>query len=120
MPALQVRDFPQELYSSLRERAKQEHRSISQQTIIAVREHLSNGCAQRSNVPKNSKFGNATTIDYESTFRREAENEQRTAQDERAEKLRMAFATIDALPKINIPDDFPTPTQIVREMRDER
>jgi hypothetical protein len=36
------------------------------------------------------------------------------------EKRRRLFAEIEALPEISIPDDFPTPTQIVRELRDER
>lgn len=36
MPALQVRDFPEELYEELREYAVRNHRSIAQQTIEAV------------------------------------------------------------------------------------
>lgn len=40
MPALQVRDFPDELYAQLKECADNEHRSIAQQTIVAVEEML--------------------------------------------------------------------------------
>lgn len=40
MPALQVRDFPDKLYVELRQRAEQEHRSIAQQTIVAVESYL--------------------------------------------------------------------------------
>lgn len=40
MPALQVRDFPDELYAQLKECADREHRSIAQQTIVAVEEML--------------------------------------------------------------------------------
>lgn len=40
MPALQVRDFPDELYVQLKECADNEHRSIAQQTIVAVEEML--------------------------------------------------------------------------------
>lgn len=36
MPALQVRDFPEDLYEKLRAYAAANHRSIAQQTIIAV------------------------------------------------------------------------------------
>lgn len=36
MPALQVRDFPQELYGELKEFAASNHRSMAQQTIAAV------------------------------------------------------------------------------------
>lgn len=40
MPALQVRDFPDELYERLKVYASQEHRSMAQQTIVAVQEML--------------------------------------------------------------------------------
>lgn len=40
MPALQVRDFPQELYDELREYAAQNHRSIAQQTIACVESEI--------------------------------------------------------------------------------
>lgn len=40
MPALQVRDFPATLYDQLKEYAARNHRSIAQQTIIAVEEML--------------------------------------------------------------------------------
>ena len=33
MPALQVRDFPEDLYEKLKEVAAREHRSVAQQTI---------------------------------------------------------------------------------------
>ncbi len=36
MPALQVRDFPQELYQELKDYAAVNHRSMAQQTIAAV------------------------------------------------------------------------------------
>lgn len=40
MSYLQVRDFPEELHEQLRELAKKEHRSVSQQIIIAIQEHV--------------------------------------------------------------------------------
>lgn len=40
MPALQVRDFPATLYDELKRYAAANHRSIAQQTIIAVEEML--------------------------------------------------------------------------------
>jgi hypothetical protein len=61
MPALQVRDFPAELYSCLRDCAKREHRSISQQTIIAVREHLDNKRARGSSEYANTELTENTT-----------------------------------------------------------
>ena len=40
MPALQVRDFPDDLYEQLKAYAASQHRSIAQQTIVAVEQML--------------------------------------------------------------------------------
>ena len=40
MPALQVRDFPDDLYERLKEYAADQHRSVAQQTIVAVEQML--------------------------------------------------------------------------------
>lgn len=40
MPALQVRDLPQETYDLLVESARRDHRSIAQQTTAILQEHL--------------------------------------------------------------------------------
>ena len=45
------------------------------------------------------------------------EEEERQA---RIAKRKALFAEIDAAPKIDIPDDFPTSAEIVRELRDSR
>lgn len=48
MPALQVRDFPATLYDELKECAARNHRSIAQQTIIAVEEMLAEASSPSS------------------------------------------------------------------------
>lgn len=48
MSALQVRDFPATLYDELKEYAARNHRSIAQQTIIAVEEMLAEASALSS------------------------------------------------------------------------
>ena len=40
MPSLQVRDVPQEIYRRLQEMARKEHRSLSQQAIVALEKAL--------------------------------------------------------------------------------
>ena len=40
MPLLQVRDFPEELYRDLADLAREEHRSIAQQTIHMIKTGL--------------------------------------------------------------------------------
>lgn len=40
MPTLQVRDLPEELYIRLKRLAREENRSIAQQTIVLLKEGL--------------------------------------------------------------------------------
>jgi len=42
MPLLQVRDFPSDVYDQIKLRAKQEHRTIAQQTIVLLKGSLDN------------------------------------------------------------------------------
>lgn len=90
MPALQVRDFPDDLYEELRLSAQQDHRSIAQQTIVAVEEYL------RRPSPYSSQASEAIS---------------------RRQKV---LDKISARPSIEIPESFPSPEQIVRELRDQR
>lgn len=41
MPALQVRELPEDVYTRLQAKAAAEHRSIAQETIVLLREALS-------------------------------------------------------------------------------
>ena len=94
MPALQVRDFPEDLYEKLKEVAQQEHRSIAQQTIVAVKSYVEVG---------NWGISQREQERLDTLARRKA-----------------LFDRIDALPPFEVPDDFPTPQEIIREMRDGR
>jgi plasmid stability protein len=40
MPLLQVRNFPSDLYDALRETARADNRSLAQETIVILREHV--------------------------------------------------------------------------------
>ncbi len=44
MPALQVRDFPRDLYEELRSFAVAHHRSVAQQTVAAVDQMIHGVC----------------------------------------------------------------------------
>ncbi|MDR1082491.1 MAG: hypothetical protein LBL27_01310 [Coriobacteriales bacterium] len=97
MPALQVRDFPANLYEELRARAKRESRSISQQTIVAIREHLATPQGQAVGFPARTEGG-----------------------EWRRARRKALFEEIDRMPKIDIPSNFPSPAEIIREIRDTR
>jgi plasmid stability protein len=103
MASLQVRDFPLDLYEELKTRARQEHRSISQQTIIALREHVAEGMNKAQPISFAPTRGFAAQVERES----------------RVERRRKVLAEIHALPKVKIPDDFPSSVEILREARGE-
>ena len=94
MPALQVRDFPDQLYEELRLCAQREYRSIAQQAIFAVQDYLAR---------ENKRIAEAEKpkTDY-------------------AERRQQVFERIDSLPPFELPEGFPTPQQIIRELRDQR
>lgn len=109
MPALQVRDFPDELYEQLKAYAASQHRSVAQQTIVAVEQMLAH--------PEASHYWNGERLyravrpipDYDT-------EEERAARIEKRKKL---FAEI-AKNKANYPDDMPSAVEMVHEGRRER
>lgn len=127
MPALQVRDFPEDLYEDLRARARENHRSITQETIIAVKQYLLT----------RSRF---KLIDLESSSPTESDQaDRRSEQDpdwysieyrtvnardlpEYSQKRRRdeALAYLRAQPVITDPDGFPSSAELIREDRDNR
>ena len=96
MPALQVRDFPEELYEELRLCAQREHRSIAQQAVVAVQKYLA----------KQDGYEGFTPDSLVGTDYRERRNK--------------VFERIDLLPQLDVSEGFPLPEEMIREMRDSR
>ena len=111
MPALQVKDFPDDLYEELRECAAQECRSVSQQTIYGLREFLRMHKAYQS--VKNALWAAPYVTDL-------LEDEEEQKRLERAKKRHELLERIRERGPANIPDDFPSAAEIIREMREER
>lgn len=102
MPALQVRDLPQDLYDKLKYRAEKEHRSLAQQTIVAIEEHLGG-----------EGLPSKTTTSHLRVINSEAERKARI------EKRRQVFERIDKLPHFEQPEDFPSIVELIHEGREE-
>ena len=117
MPALQVRDFPDELYERLRVFAAANHRSIAQQTISCVESTLSQ-CGQSSDVdiPPNVKDASrrARAVDPCASA---LETEPSAATHERLARRRAAFEAASA---ISWRGEKPTPDEIAHMVREER
>ncbi|MEA5019011.1 MAG: Arc family DNA-binding protein [Gordonibacter sp.] len=110
MPALQVRDFPEEIYEQLRLCAERNHRSIAQQTIVAVEEMLQGENSARGEKQSFLQDRRSHYVDYDTEAARIARREQRKA----------LFAEIHVLPKFEVPDDFPDASELVRQGHEER
>ncbi len=111
MPALQVREFPEDLYEALRVCANNEDRSISQQTVHILRDYLrayraGGGQVAWAAVPTAQP---APPASYGTDER-----------EHRARKRALAFERIDALPPFDVPEGFPEPAELVRSAREER
>lgn len=102
MPALQIRDLPQGTYDSLKLRAEREHRSMAQQATVAIEEHLR--MVTRDDGPVRSVG--------EDGARREG-----------VARRKAILERLGAMPRVLIPDGFPSVVEIVcegREGRDDR
>lgn len=104
MPALQVRDFPEDLYEKLKEVAAREHRSVAQQTIVAVEAMVSGEYARAEEEPRRSLY-----LDFDTEAKRAA----------RIKKRQELFESAKAHPLV-LPLDAPSPVDVVREAREER
>lgn len=128
MPALQVRDFPDDLYAELKSCAAKEDRSISQQTVHILREYLKayKRLAGRSDwmvVPKAETNVSGLGGGAHSSSKRESyycDTATEAERQARIEKRRKIFEEIEAFQHPEIPDDFPSPVELVRQGREER
>lgn len=111
MPALQVKDFPDDLYEELREYATKECRSVSQQTIYSIREFLRMQKAYQA--VKNAIWAAPYVTDLLS----EEEDRERR---KRAKRRQAVLERIHERGPVDIPEDFPDAAEIIREMREER
>ena len=100
MPALQIKDCPENVYERLRVCAAEENRSISQQTLTILEEYLG--------FRESLLSGNSTEAlpDFK---RRES----------LIEKRKRVFAEIDKLRPIPISENLPDGAELLRMVREE-
>lgn len=125
MPALQVRDFPPSLYDELKEYAARNHRSIAQQTIIAVEEMLAaasaSGCAEVRMDGSSPSYAQGAVVSQAASegavcFGRRESPEAREARKRRRQQLFKMFDEIPWKGSRRTTDEI---AALVREGRDE-
>ena len=120
MPTLQVRDLPQETYDRLAERARQQHRSLTQETIAI----LDGVLCRMSSV----QAGDGAGPDEEggekvpSPLPQPSWVELRRVDtpEERARRRRASIERVRALPGFSVPADFPAVPELLDEDRERR
>ena len=102
MPALQIRDVPEDVYQDLVALAKKEHRSINQQALFMLREKLYPQLyLHRQDVMQSYSDNQVSETQYKA----------------RIGELRRKYSS---RPQRSWPKDVPTPTEMIREDRDSR
>ena len=105
MPALQVKDCPDDVYERLRACAAEENRSISQQTLTIIEEYLDMRKSGTAPAPKPVRFHSYYIqeddgIDY-------------------AAKRARVFEEIHKLRPIPVDEDCPSTVELLRQIREE-
>lgn len=106
MPALQVRDFPEDLYEKLKVLAAREHRSVAQQTIVAVEAMVS---GETKAAEGDACHHQALYLDFDTEAKRAARIKKRQELFERSKEH-----------PLSLPPDAPSPVEVVRQGREER
>lgn len=108
MPALQVRDFPEELYNQLRSCAAEQDRSISQQTTYVLRRFL-------------ESYQQGMTEEQAADAARGAVLGSVVGSAARIDRRRRNFAQLEAsFGGAPGSDGLPSSVDMIREMREER
>lgn len=122
MPALQVRDFPPTLYDELKEYAARNHRSIAQQTIIAVEEMLA-ASAQLASSVESPKQGPLEPFgEHAVGISRQWESwpQSRTISEQRLWRRQQVFANFDKIAWKKTLADADDVVTLINEGREER
>ena len=118
MPPLQVRDLPQDLYDEFKRITILEHRSLAQQTIVALEYYLENHEVRNGKVvDKNASKQPFVPFEKDGVTYMADPNE---TLEERKARLTALFDHIKSLPKLELPDDCPSVVELIREEREAR
>lgn len=108
MAVLEVCDFPPELYEKLKACAEREHRSVEQQTVVAVEAYVHRG-----------RVNNAVNPGFTCSMcgpQPDCSNGDST----RTERRRRVLERIKQMSKVEVPGDYPDDAEILRQCREER
>lgn len=118
MAALQVKDFPDELYEQLRLCAEMNHRSISQQTTCIIEDYLTIFDSQEYH-SENYSIPNDRGPRHSTAFANPVRQIKRQANECRTQR-KQALDRLWALPSFNLPEEYETVVDLVHAARSDR
>lgn len=128
MPALQVRDFPEDLYEELKKCAEREHRSIAQQAAYILSRYLRlyRSVPGFDDGPVPVRFACANPALLESGAYEPFEpgtegyftEEDLARREVRQKRRRELLERIHSRPQTPVPEDFPSAVELIRQDRD--
>lgn len=122
MPALQVKEFPDDLYVRLRACAAQEHRSITQQTLSIIQQYVSakESAAQRVSGSSVASAGAFCADQGESVGTAAQTLSFFSGREARAARRRAAFERMEKRAPVRMPEEYETVASLVAASREER
>lgn len=115
MPALQVRDLPQDIYDDLKAQAEREHRSLSQQTVVLLQAALHDG----DEMPHVAAPAGERKVSYQDALAGWQYPPDETHAERIARRKRL-FARFEEVPAFDLPDEYASVADMIREDRDSR
>lgn len=115
MPALQVRDLPQDIYNDLKVQAEREHRSLSQQTVVLLQAALHSGDA----VQQPAVAAGERKVSHQDALAGWRYPSDETFAERIARRKRL-FARFEEMPSFDLPDEYESVADMIREDRDSR
>lgn len=119
MPPLQVRDLPMEIYEPFKRITELEHRSLAQQTIVALEYYLENHEVRDGKVVEKNASAPAPFVPFEKDGITYMVDPNETPERRKA-RVDALFDRIKKLPKLDLPEGYPSVAEMIREEREAR
>ncbi len=119
MPPLQVRDLPQDLYEQFKRITELEHRSLAQQTIVALEYYLENHEVRNGKVVEKGPAAPAPFVPFERDGVTYMVDPNETPEQRRA-RLDALFERIRSRTLLPVPEGYESIADMLRQEREAR
>ena len=119
MPPLQVRELPQNIYEEFKRVSELEHRSLAQQTIVALEYFLEHHVIKDGKVVERGATNPVPFVPFERDGVTYMTDPNETPEQRRT-RLEALFERINSRPPLPVLNGYSSVAEMIREMREER